>query len=196
MKKAKVRVMHKNETFAQKLCDILVKNKIIVEKESEAMHKAFIDSEYDEFDDFLIVEGLVEESDLLRALSQYYKVPSFDVNGYFFSHMLLHQFPKDFLLRNGVIPLELENDDILVVVASQPEKTGLESEMREFTNYDIEYMVGIKRDICDAIKEYYDKPPTDVSDFDDMNMEEEDRLEKEAVSRDELLEDLPHNDQE
>jgi hypothetical protein len=188
--------MHKNETFAQGLCDILVKNKTIDQKESEAMHKAFANSEYDEFDDFLIEEGLVEESDLLRALSLYYKVPSFDVNGYFFSNMLLHQFPKDLLLRNGVIPLELENDDMLVVVASQPEKPGLESQMREFISYDIEYMVGIKRDICDAIKEYYDKPPTDDSDFDDMNMDEEDRLEKEALLRDELLEDLPDNDKE
>lgn len=187
---------HKNETFAQELCDILVKNKTIEQKESEAMHKAFANSEYDEFDDFLIEQGLVEESDLLRALSLYYKVPSFDVNGYFFNHMLLHQFPKDFLLRNAVIPLEMENDDMLIVVASQPEKPGLESEMREFVSYDIEYMVGIQRDICDAIKEYYDKPPNDDADFDDMSMDEEERLKHEAVDDDELLEDLPHNNKE
>jgi hypothetical protein len=39
-------------------------------------------------------------------------------------------------------------------------------------------MVGIRRDICDAVKEFYDLSPSDVQD--DMDLREERHLEHEA----------------
>lgn len=174
--------MENKETFVQALCDLLVKNKAVEEKEADALKKVFKESEQEYFDNFLIEEGLVEEKDLLSALSQYYKVPAFDARGYFFETFLLHRFPKDFLLRNCFIPLEVD-ENMLVVVASHPELPGLESAMREFVSYEIEFFVGLSEHIIDAIEEYYDKSLTlDVED-EDRDMDEEMRLEKEALGK-------------
>ncbi len=108
--------MEKRETFAQQLCDILVKQNVIDEAEGRALQRSFKSSEKENFDDFLLEEGLIEEDQLLRALGQYYQVPPVDVTGYFFDTQLLRNFPKDFLLRNRIIPIEMD-DDIMVVVA-------------------------------------------------------------------------------
>jgi len=184
--------MEKRETFAQELCDILVKMKLIKPNESAPIHKAFKDSDYDQFDAFLLDEGFVEKSDLLRALSQYYKVPSFDVTGYFFNILLLREFPKDFLVRNAVIPLECEDDNMLIAITSDPNADNLESLMAGHASYDVEFLVGLKQDIIDAVQQYYDKSPIEDSEFDDMSMDEEQRLEKEAIDKDEEIEDLSY----
>jgi hypothetical protein len=184
--------MKNRETFAQELCDILEKNKVIAQKESEAMHKTFKDSEYDQFDNFLLAEGFIEKSDLLRALSQYYSIPSFDVTGYFFNSLLIREYPKDFLISNAIIPLESEDDGMVIVIAANPDAIGLESRMREHASYNAEFLVGLKRDILSAIIEFYDKSITEDAETEDLNMNEEMRLEKEAIENVEEIEELSY----
>jgi len=162
--------MEKKEAFTQGLADILVKNKVVANDEAVSMQEMFKDSTKEAFDDFLLEEGLVEASDLLRALSEYYQVPSFDVVGYFFDHNLLTKFPKGFLLRSGLIPLEVDQN-MLIVVANIPDESGLESEIRDYVSYDVNFMVGLNRDICDAVKEFYDLAPSEVDD--DVDLREE-----------------------
>jgi type IV pilus assembly protein PilB len=171
-----------SKTFVEKLADIFIEQKIATEKEASAMRRGFKESGKEQFDDFLLEEGLITVEDLLKSLSIYYDVPSFDASDAFFQTHLLHMFPKDFLLRNGVIPLEVEQN-MLFVVASDPNKDGLESDLRGFVSYDIEFYVGIDRDICDAVKEFYDKAVTQVSGDEDLRTEHE--LDKEEK----LLED-------
>ncbi len=171
--------MEKREAFTQGLAEILVKNKIFDPNEAKSMQEMFKDSTKETFDDFLLEEGLIEESDLLKALSQYYQLPSFDVVGYFFDHHLITKFPKGFLLRNGIIPLEVDQN-MLIVVASNPDISGLESSIRDFVSYDINLMVGLKRDICDAVKEFYDLAPSEVDE--DIDLREERRMGQELES--------------
>lgn len=163
--------MEKREMFAQQLCNILVKHRVIDEAEGRAMQRSFKGSEKENFDDFLLEEGLVEEAVLLRALGEYYQVPPVDVTGYFFDTLLLRNFPKDFLLRNRIIPIEMD-DDIMVVVASEPDNADLLPAMGAYTSEDIQFRVGLGRDISDAIKEFYDKSPTDLLDDQDLVDEE------------------------
>ena len=142
-----------------------------------ALQRSFKNSEKENFDDFLLEEGLIEEAPLLRALAEYYQVPSVDVTGYFFDRQLLRNFPKDFLLRNRIIPLEMEDDE-LTVVASQPDNPDLLSTMGAYTSEDIQFRVGLGRDISDAIREFYDKSPAEVLDDQDLvdeQLEEEER---------------------
>lgn len=169
--------MEKREKFAQELSDILVKHKIISEAEGRSIQRTFKNADRDNFDDFLLEEGLVEEAPLLTALSEYYQVPAVDVTGYFFDTELLRNFPKDFLLRNGIVPLEMEND-VLIVVASNPDNPDLLSGMGAYTSEDIQFRVGLARDISDAVKEYYDKSLTDLmdeQDYQDEQLIEEER---------------------
>lgn len=159
--------MEKREEFAEALCGILVKHKVISEAEGRAMQRSFKNSENDVFDDFLLEEGLVEEEPLLRALSEYYQVPPVDVTGYFFDTQLLRNFPKDFLLRNCIIPLEMD-EDIMIVVASNPDNPDLLSAIGAYAPEDIQFRVGLARDISDAVKEFYEKSLTDITSDDDL----------------------------
>lgn len=179
--------MEKKETFAQALTDILVKHKIINEAEGRSLQRSFKNSAKEQFDDFLLEEGLIEEANLLKALSEYFQVPCVDVTGYFFDTQLLRNFPKDFLLRNTIIPLEID-EDILTVVANNPDNTNLLPELGEFTSKDIRFNVGLSRDIADAVKEFYDKSPTDLLDEQDYNDEQ--------LEREEDLEELLHYEED
>lgn len=164
--------MEKRETFAQGLCDVLVRQRVVSESESRALARAFKNSEKENFDDFLLEEGLIDESALLRALGQYYQLPAVDVTGYFFDTQLLRNFPKDFLLRNRIIPLEVE-DDFMTIVASDPDNPDLLSAIGAYTSEDIQFRVGLGRDISDAVKEFYDKSPTDLIDDTDTDLIDE-----------------------
>lgn len=170
--------MEKKEKFAVELCAILVKHKVINEAEGRSMQRAFKNADRDNFDQFLLEESLVEEAPLLIALSEYYQVPAVDVTGYFFDTELLRNFPKDFLLRNGIVPLEME-DDVLIVVASNPDNPDLVSGLGAYTSEDIQFRVGLARDISDAVKEFYEKSLTDLmdeQDYQDEQLIEEERF--------------------
>jgi len=157
--------------FENELTTILVDHHAISQKEAIALEYAFYQSDADEFEDFLLEEGLVAENDLLQALSQYYKVQAFDVVGNFFHRLLLKKFPKGFLLRHGIIPLDADNESI-IIIASDPDALGLTEEIAHYVSYDIYFMVGIRRDICDAVKEFYDPSDTEVN-VDKKNAEED-----------------------
>lgn len=168
--------MEKREKFAQELSDIFVKHGIVSEAEGRAMQRAFKNADRDNFDEFLLDEGLVEEASLLKALSEYYQVPAVDVTGYFFDTQLLRNFPKDYLLRNVIVPLEMENDE-LIIVANNPDNPDLISGLGAYTSEDIQFRVGLARDITDAVKEYYDKSLTDL--MDDQDYQDEKLIEEE-----------------
>ncbi len=175
--------MKKTETFVEALATILHKQNVISTDEAQAIKKVFYERSQEAFDDFLLSEGLLTRPVLLNALSEYYHVPAFDVEGYFFDHHLLREFPKDFLLRNEIIPLE-RDENTLIMIASHPNDDDLLPEIGKIVSYDIEYMVGISQDITDAVEEFYDKSPSEVSEDDDLDREHE-----EAEQAEELIEE-------
>lgn len=158
-----------SELFVRALTHILVKNGAIALKEERPLDDAFKHSAHDRYEMFLLDEGLVEPEDLLKALSEYYQVPSFDVTDYFFEHNLVHLFPKDFLLSNAMIPAE-QDEEILLVVTANPADPDLLVKIGEFVSFDIQFCVGIYRDIIDAVTEFYDGSLTEKdSDDDDLS---------------------------
>lgn len=176
--------MEKKGSFVDQITAVLVQQGTLAKKEVPGIHRSFAQAAQEQFDDFLLDEGLVEPEDLLKALSQLYQVPSYDVTDYFFQTHLLRMFPKDFLLRNAIIPLE-QDENMLVVVASEPEKEGLESAIGQYVSYDINFFVGIRRDICDAVKEYYDKALTQVEEDQDSREERLERLKEAGIEESE-----------
>jgi hypothetical protein len=169
--------MQKNYTFAQDLAALLVAKKLWTHDQAQSLQKVFEESDIDHFADFLVEEGMVEREVLLDALSDYYKVPAVDVGDLFFERSLLIKFPEDFLVRHGVIPLERE-ENMLMVVASDPSDDEMVSELRGFVSYDIKCLVGLRQDIIDAIREYYD--PALTEDAENSSLDEENMLEKAA----------------
>lgn len=179
--------MEKKETIVEELLGILAKQGSIPTSELSAISSAFKDSDIDQFDAFLLDEGLVQEEDLLRALSLCFQVPPFDVRGYFFDTQLLHEFPKGVLLRCGMIPLEVIDESILIMIANRPDNAELLPIIGNYVSHDVQFRVGLYPDIADAIKEYYDPALTegeapDIYDEPDLPQElaEEDLLEAEG----------------
>ena len=151
-----------HETFVDKLSDIFIAQGIFTVEQAHDMKRLFHESSKEAFDDFLLEEGLISEDKLLKALSEYYQVPSFDALGYFFNHQLLSLFSKEVLLRNSMIPLWLE-EDILTFIASEPDNPELREIIDSYVDFGIEFYVGLRRDINDAINEFFDRAPTEVS---------------------------------
>lgn len=179
-------VVVKDKTYVERLTSILVKQGTMSQDEAKAVKKAFKEFDQEIFDEFLIDEGLVEEADLLKALGAYYQVPSFDVVGYFFDTFLLHMFPKAFLLRNQIVPLEVD-ENIMIVVAAEPNASDLLSLIGDHVSYDIRFRVGLTRHICDTVKEFYDK--SDVQEQ-DQDLRKERQLVREELSIEDHAEDV------
>lgn len=146
------------QSFQHKICEVLVRDKVITEQESQDLQKDFKGRSKETFDEFLINEGIVTRDEILVALSEYYEVPQFNVLGFMFDHNLLVHFPQDFLLRHGAIPLE-RDENMLVVVVSNPHNADLLPELSEYVSDDIRFCVGLKEDIIDAIMEFYEESP-------------------------------------
>lgn len=177
-------IMKKDVSFVQRLTTSLLTNQAITQKEADSLVAMFHDRAKGRVDNFLLDEGMVEREELLKALSGVYQVPFFDVNGYFFEHELLHTFPKDMLIAKGIIPLQVD-EDVLIVVASNPEDAELLDVIGHSVSYDIQFNVGIHRDIIDAIEEYYDQSIV-LDDEDDY----EDDESFEADEDDDMAEDI------
>jgi type II secretion system (T2SS) protein E len=181
----KNKAMH--PTFVSDISKILVQQGAISEVDAQAMQNSFAIQATDQFEEFMLDQGLIEKGVILRALGEYYKVPPLDVGGIFFDHLLLTNFPKDFLLRNEIIPWQIDNDE-LVMVAAKPTTPGLASAIEKFTNNDVVFVVGLARDIIDAVEDFYDKSPTEASQDNDIDPEQE--LEQEAHEYEEHEDDI------
>ncbi len=150
---------------------VLAELKLITAEDAVKLLAAYHESDVDQFDEFLLSEGILDTENLLEALSHYYQVPSFDVVGYFFERHLLHMFPKEMLVQHEIIPMQVD-ENMMIVVAAQPDNPDLLFEIGEYVSYDIRFYVGVARNICDAIEEYYDKADTEVDEDEDIREEQ------------------------
>ncbi len=179
-----------NKGFVDEICSILQKNKVISPQEANDLKKNFANRSQIAFDDFLLEEGLVTKEDILKALSSYYQVPYIDPVGYFFDHYLLVKFPKDFLLRNLIIPIEVLEDTILMVAANNPSNENLLPLIGKYVSYDIEFRVAIASEIVESVEDFYDKSLTDLPLDDEAVPEKQKEIEKEAQ---EMIDESPED---
>ncbi|MGC2310445.1 MAG: hypothetical protein WA432_02390 [Candidatus Babeliaceae bacterium] len=177
--------MSKYESFVDGICEILDKNKVLKQRDFEALKKDFHNRSDITFDYFLLSEGIVAREDLLQALSEFYECPALDIKGIFFDHHLVRMFPKDEMLRNDFIPYERDGD-ILIVIARDPNNATLSAIIGQYVSYDVTYFAGLAQDIEDAVEEYYDASLTEQ--IDDQIVEEEEIIEREEIK--EINEDI------
>lgn len=148
--------MAQKNLFVSRLAEAFIKLKVMSEVEAESFVKEFEGRAKGRIDEFLLDEGIVDRVTLIKALQNVYGIPAYDVRGHFFNHQLVLLFPKDFLMNNCVIPLDVE-DDILTIVVSNPEDDEMLEVVGNYVPYSINVVVGVYRDIIDAIEEYYDE---------------------------------------
>ncbi len=148
--------MAKKQMFVNQLADALIKLQVFSADEAESLVKEFQGRAKGRIDDFLLDEGIVDRETLLKALQAVYNVAPFDVRGHFFNHQLLLFFPKDFLINQGFIPLDVD-DEIMTIVMSNPDDEETLDTLSRYVSYNVNVFVGIRRDIADAVEEYYDE---------------------------------------
>jgi hypothetical protein len=170
--------MTRKKSFVEHLCTIMRERGTLTEQQAQGLSQAFAGKSRLMFENFVLEEGLVPRTALLEALAAYYRVQAFDAAGYFFDHLLVTKIPRDVLINHGIIPLEVEDDTILIVVASVPDDPDLLDVIGRFVSWDVQFFVGLQQDIIDAIEEYYDEPLT-VS-HEDEYLPEEERDEEKA----------------
>lgn len=147
--------------YAAALGEILYRKKVLTKQDQQALSRDFTEGDPAQLNYFLLDEALVDKQELLSALAEYYQIPYFDVRGYQFNHELLALFPQQVLVQYAILPIEFD-DNILTVVAGQPDRPGLREILRQYTSYHIEFRVGITRDIVDEIRSYYEDPPNEA----------------------------------
>ena len=148
--------MAKKQIFVTRLADAFVKLQVFSPDEAENLVKEFQGRAKGRIDDFLLDEGIVDRETLLKSLQAVYGIAPFDVRGHFFNHQLLLFFPKDFLINQGFIPLDVD-DEIMTIVMSNPEDEETLDTLGRYVAYNVNVFVGIRRDIIDAVEEYYDE---------------------------------------
>jgi hypothetical protein len=178
--------MEKREQFAEGLSAILIKNKALSVQEALRLREDFAGRGKDTFDNFLLSEGLISKQALLNALSEYFEVPSVDLTDYeLLDPILPRLFPKDLLLQYACIPVEVDEDELLVV-ASFPHDEEMVSDLATLVSYDIQLAVGLKQQIIDEIRDMYDGSAT-LEDPEDMDLRverQQAREEMEEVEKD------------
>lgn len=177
--------MHAPEAVVKKFIASLVRHRALSVQQGEQFQQNYPIS-LDTLIEVLMSDGIVTRRDILVALSDTYEVPWFDVTGYFFDHQLVHLFPKGFLLRHGVIPLMIDEEE-LVVVAADPAESDLLPAFGAYVSYDIQFQVGIRRHIEDAVKEFYDESIVyDIPEDVDSEAERRLRHDEEQLEEDDL----------
>jgi type IV pilus assembly protein PilB len=146
----------KRKEFAENFAQFLAQQGLVERADISVLTETFGQHPSPYFEDFLLDEGLVERGELLVALEKYYKVPYVDVQGEFFDHQLVSLFPKDVMLRHAFIPYTREGE-FLTVITSDPSSEDIIMIIGSYVSYEVVCNVGIPRDICDAVKEFYDE---------------------------------------
>jgi len=146
------------ENVIDGLINILAERGVLKRDDADALKQEFANHESQNFEDFLLEEGLVEKEDLLQALQEYYGVRAIDVLGEMFDHDLLIMFPKDVLLRNYCLPY-YRDENILFVITNDPNNDELVEILQKYVSYDIEFFVGIPMHIDMMTKDFYQDAP-------------------------------------
>lgn len=166
--------MDKTHEFVEKISVILCKQGVISQDRAAELKKLFAGRSKPLFVNFLLEEGLLDKEDVLNALSVYYQKPAFDVVGHFFEEHYVQMFPVDVMVRNLFIPLERDNN-VLVVVVSDPDNEELLEIIGNYVSYDIRFNVGIAQDIIDAVREFSDYAITEYPEMETVDRNEEER---------------------
>ena len=183
--------MKRPQSFVTDLSEILIRHHVIMPEEAKVYHAQYENSDLDSFEDFLLDQGRVSKEEILEALGAFYKVPWIDTEGILIEDPdLVRNFPKDFLLRNEIIPITLE-EDFLTVAAAHPNDESLLPKIGQFVDADVRFQVSLPRDIIDTVEENYDKALTEVQSDVDIHDElaAQDELERTGEIREDEDED-------
>lgn len=135
------------------------------------------------FDTLLVENGVVDENQMLEAVSQHLGIQTIDVKNIHLAPEILQQVPIRFVHRFNILPVE-RNGNTLRIATGDPLNFNSLDDLRLLLKCDVEPLLAPSDDIQAAIKKYYGIG----SDTVDSLMEEDGEVEEEALEKGNLEE--------
>jgi type II secretory ATPase GspE/PulE/Tfp pilus assembly ATPase PilB-like protein len=112
----------------------------------------------------LIERGLVSEDQLLAALAARFTLRFIDLTDVAPSSEALNALSKSIVNQMKVLPLYLQGKK-LIVATSEPTDNTIADSLSFITNYNIELVIAVSRQISAAINKYYNNPSDALDNF-------------------------------
>ncbi len=98
--------------------------------------------------------GLVSEQEVLQFLAKQHGVPAVDLTRSVLPRALLNRIPKEVASREEMIPLRLEDSNLLLAMSS-PDNLGVRDEIAFVTGFSVLPYVAMRRRLLSAVEEAY-----------------------------------------
>jgi type IV pilus assembly protein PilB len=106
----------------------------------------------DRLGDLLVGKGMLTAQQVTEALGLQYMLPIVNVSDYLANISAINSLPRALMERLGVFPLELKNNDSMLVVAiSDPLDVVAQDQVRAATSLDVSFVLATEQNIFSAL---------------------------------------------
>jgi len=105
--------------------------------------------------EILIEKTLIKESDLLKALSEFYQLPLIDLDIVTIDPKVLGLFPMELLEKHNLLPLEIKDQNVIVATNDPLDVLALQ-EIRYVSGRQVKPVLAGHKQITDYLKKSYD----------------------------------------
>lgn len=144
-----------------KLGEILVKQKVVA---PEKMALAFEEQKKTKLrlSNVLIQMGMVTDAQILRALSEFYKMQGIDLSSFEGNEEVTKMITRDFCEKNLIVPIQ-KAGDTLVVALSDPGNIFVLEDLKFITRSKIQPVVATEASVSAAIDRFYGQKMSDIT---------------------------------
>lgn len=102
----------------------------------------------------LVEQDILTVGELLNVLSRIYNIPYIQLNDVDIEDKVLRMIPKDFIIRNLVLPIRTEEKKLYIAI-SHPDNMNIIRELEFITSKDISPVIAFEWDIINKINKLY-----------------------------------------
>ena len=142
-----------DKTSKKSLGDMLIEEKLITPEQLESA-LAIQRQKGGKLSDILLKQGLVKAEELAVVLSIQLKLPLIDLRRHTVQPQALRLIPEEMARKHALIPLDIVNDSLMVVMAD-PEDIRTLEDIKVQAKMRVEVALGVRSDIERAINIHY-----------------------------------------
>lgn len=177
------------ESFRDKLIDVLVKGKLVKQKD---LDKALDIQKKSggSLGKIMVEKGFISEKDLMVVMSGQLNIPPIDLSKYKIDKSIIELIPERIAKQYSLIPIS-KIGKVLTITMSDPLNIFAIDDIKMLTNYKIDLVIATENDIKEAINNYYGSHELEISKIledvpEDMEIEkaegEEERIDVSEVA--------------
>ena len=103
----------------------------------------------------LVDMGFIAEEDLLKILGSYFGFPYIAIKNFKGTNLFIESLSENFLRESNVVPLELKDNDTLVLAISNPFDEYVLEAIETATGYSLEVQIAKENEISEAIDQLF-----------------------------------------